>query len=338
MYYFSQPETKAQKHRKALKAVAKLSKTINNIQHIDAFNGAIAKTFWGKSWCDNLERYADYGNRLPRGRSYLRAGCVCHLALEQGKITAKISGSSSSIYTVTVSLTPVKAAIWENLCHACVGKTGTLLELLKGKISKEIMELMCHEEHGLFPQEDELLFTCSCPDGAYMCKHVAAALYGIGRRLDTEPEILFTLRGVSAKDLIGEQLDFNNDVTNDEINQDLGALFGIDLDMSNAPPIPEPEPIKTTTKKPKKTTKKPTKAAIKKIAARFDVAKATGDDIRALRLACDLSLEQFAHAADVTPATVKRWEKIDIPIQLRYAQRQRIKSLHDALVNHIAHS
>ena len=160
----------------------------------------IARSFWGQSWCRNLERYSDFSNRLPRGRTYLRNGSVVHLEVAAGKVMARVAGSS--LYEVQVSVAALPGARWKRLCKECSGGIDSLVELLQGRLSKGVMERICADRTGLFPSPGEIEFDCSCPDWASMCKHVAAVLYGIGARLDERPELLFTLRRVDQHDLV----------------------------------------------------------------------------------------------------------------------------------------
>ncbi|HLK22437.1 MAG TPA: SWIM zinc finger family protein [Bryobacteraceae bacterium] len=167
---------------------------------IEVRGGGIAKTFWGQSWCRNLERYSDYANRLPRGRTYVRNGSVVDLQIERGVIHAYVSGSS--VYKVELNITPVAKAHWKSICKDCSGAVDSLVELLQGRLSKAVMDRICRPHVGLFPAPAEIKLSCSCPDSARMCKHVAAVLYGIGARLDQQPELLFRLRGVDESELI----------------------------------------------------------------------------------------------------------------------------------------
>jgi len=160
----------------------------------------IATTFWGKSWCRNLERYSDYANRLPRGRTYVRSGCVVDLKISSHVVDAFVSGSR--LYKVSVEVAPIPKQRWKAVCHDCAGAIDSLVELLEGRFSKVTMERLCQQKTGLFPAPAEITFDCSCPDSARMCKHVAAVLYGTGARLDEKPELLFTLRQVDKEDLI----------------------------------------------------------------------------------------------------------------------------------------
>src|SRR5712691_11009892 len=109
----------------------------------------IAATFWGEAWCDNLERYSDYANRLPRGRTYVRNGSVVDLQVGAGKVTARVAGSS--LYRVQVSVSPLPKARWRALCGDCSGAVDSLVELLQGRLSKGVMERICRPDSGLFP-------------------------------------------------------------------------------------------------------------------------------------------------------------------------------------------
>lgn len=160
----------------------------------------IALTFWGKAWCTNLEGYSDYSNRLPRGRTYVRNGSVLDLQVAAGEVRALVSGSS--LYQVTVKVAAVPPARWASICSDCAGAIDSLVELLQGRLSRAVMERICHQKAGLFPAPTEIRFSCDCPDWAMMCKHVAAVLYGIGARLDEQPALLFKLRKVDERDLI----------------------------------------------------------------------------------------------------------------------------------------
>ena len=186
----------------AARALAKLQKKGRKISPVAIEGRKIARTFWGEAWCDNLERYSDYANRLPRGRTYVRNGSVVDLQVGPGSVTALVSGST--MYDVKVTVGPVPRPRWSAICKDCSGAIDSLVELLQGRFSKGVMTRLCEEKTGLFPSPKDILFTCSCPDWASMCKHVAAVLYGIGARLDHQPELLFTLRNVNQQDLIAK--------------------------------------------------------------------------------------------------------------------------------------
>ena len=163
---------------------------------------AIASTFWGKAWCDNLEAYSDFANRLPRGRTYVRNGSVVDLQISKGIVTARVAGSE--LYRIQVRIKPLAPNLWKSIQAECAGKIDSLIELLQGKLSSAVMQIVTRRERGLFPTPKEIDLDCSCPDWADLCKHVAASLYGVGVRLDQKPELLFLLRGVDPADLISK--------------------------------------------------------------------------------------------------------------------------------------
>jgi uncharacterized Zn finger protein len=201
MYFDWKPYVPAAaRRRRAAKTAAKLAKKGQPLSPVPASRGAIAKSFWGKAWCANLERYSDYSNRLPRGRTYLRNGSVVDLKIEAGEVRAQVMGSS--LYRINIKISQVAAAHWQGIARDCARSIDTLVELLQGNLSSYVMERITRPGTGLFPSPKEIGFSCSCPDSAAMCKHIAAVLYGIGARLDVEPEILFGLRKVDAKELI----------------------------------------------------------------------------------------------------------------------------------------
>ena len=200
-YYGFRPYVSvAARRAQAARELAKLQKKGRTISPVAIEGRKIAKTFWGEAWCDNLERYSDYANRLPRGRTYVRNGSVVDLQVGPGRVTALVSGST--MYDVKVTVGPVPRSRWSAICEDCSGAIDSLVELLQGRFSKGVMARLCEQKTGLFPSPKDIIFTCSCPDWASMCKHVAAVLYGIGARLDHQPELLFTLRKVDQQDLI----------------------------------------------------------------------------------------------------------------------------------------
>src|ERR1700716_2302166 len=177
----------AQRRREAAKKLAKLKKKSQSVSPVTIEGRAIAKSFWGKSWCTNLERYSDYENRLPRGRSYVRNGSVVDLKLAKGEVLALVQGSS--LYKIKITIEPTAKKRWKSICQDCTGSIDSLVELLQGRMAKSVMDRVCREGDGLFPAPKEIKLSCSCPDWADMCKHVAAAHYGVGARLDESPRL-----------------------------------------------------------------------------------------------------------------------------------------------------
>jgi uncharacterized Zn finger protein len=195
----------------------------------------VAATVWGRAWCDNLERYQDFANRLPRGRTYFRNGSIVHLEIAAGRIEARVRGSA--LYRVSIAIAEVPAPRWKAIQSACASDIGSLVELLEGRLSASVMAVMTAKGEGLFPEPRELTMQCSCPDWATMCKHVAAVMYGVGARLDTAPALLFALRGVDPSALVGAIASrpiAAPTAGGDELSGDLGSIFGIDL-VDHAP-------------------------------------------------------------------------------------------------------
>jgi uncharacterized Zn finger protein len=246
----------AQRQGAADKEVAALRKKGRTITPIRVAGRAITTTFWGKAWCDNLESYSDYSNRLPRGRSYARNGSIVHLAIGDGTIDALVRGTS--LYTITLTIKPLAAARWSAVVERCAGEVTSLLELLGGKLSRGVMEIVTDKAGGIFPSPKEIALSCSCPDWATMCKHVAAAMYGVGARLDESPELLFRLRRVDPGELIAKSVGraaakatrANKPAIADSA---LGGIFGIDIEEAPAASAAAPAP-KARAKAPASTT------------------------------------------------------------------------------------
>jgi uncharacterized Zn finger protein len=221
----------AKRRRRAERAVAKLRRTGPPAEPVTIAGRVIAMTFWGRAWCDNIESYRDYESRLPRGRSYVRNGSVVDLQITSGQITAFVSGTE--LYRVSITIKETAKPQWRAICADCTGGIDSLVELLQGRLSKSVMERLCRQQSGLFPQPADIRFSCSCPDHASMCKHVAAVLYGVGARLDHKPELLFRLRAVDENDLVAriETALPMSKKGPDKLLQadDMSALFGLDM-------------------------------------------------------------------------------------------------------------
>ena len=318
----------------------KLRKQGKDIQPIEIEGRAIARSFWGKRWCEHLESFSDYANRLPRGRTYVRNGSVCHLAIHTGRIDAIVSGSE--LYDVTIRIDKLKAAVWKSVKSRCSGQIGSMLELLQGKLSRQVMSVVTDRERGLFPKPGEIRFDCTCPDWASMCKHVASVLYGVGSRLDDRPESLFLLRGVDTEELIATEMTLPGEATTDDVLADdaLAGIFGIDLDTgidtdsdtgsdagSDAGDAPPPAPKaparrrkqarrraargRTPSPAPKRRQRVASKARdapTTKAAASSRDIRPTGQWVVRLRRRSGLSVARFASQLGVSAVTVYRWE------------------------------
>ena len=229
----------AEKRRKAQKSVEKLRKKNPDICPVIIEGTKLTKTWWGKAWNDNLESYSDFANRIGRGRSYVRHGAVLDLKITQGEIKALVQGSASKPYQVTISILPLSDAVWQGITKSCAGKIDSLQELIVGKFPKTLSEVFTTKGQGLFPASKEIRFQCSCRDGAYMCKHVAAVLYGVGARLDEDPTLFFVLRKVKMEDLISDAISQKTETFLKKSNlksrriiedRDIGDLFGIEME------------------------------------------------------------------------------------------------------------
>ena len=213
----------------------------------------ITQTFWGKAWCQHIESFSDYSNRLPRGRTYVRNGSVYHLEIKTGVVEALVMGSSN--YRVTINVTKLSQQKWHDLKAACAGKITSLLDLLAGKLSDGVMAHVCDKQQGLFPLPQQINLNCSCPDWAEMCKHVAAVLYGVGSRLDASPEQLFLLRGVDHNELIDTTvvLDTTQAMPTDSQHLSQAAAANIfDIDINTATPSANASEKTTTRNKQRK--------------------------------------------------------------------------------------
>lgn len=155
----------------------------------------IAKNWWGRAWCENLERYADYANRIDRGKRYVRSGAIVDLQIEKGKVFARVQGTRKIPYKVEIRISPLSEEKCQSIIEKCTTKLENVEQLMEGNFPSEMKELFEGTE-GLFPSPREISFNCSCPDWALMCKHVAAALYGVGARFDEQPLLFFELRGI----------------------------------------------------------------------------------------------------------------------------------------------
>ncbi len=335
----------AVRRARAVKKVQALRRKGISVQPIEIEGRKIARTFWGEAWCSHLEQFSDFENRLPRGRTYVRNGSVCHLEIRQGEVRAMVSGSE--LYNVTISIRKLPSKKWQDVKGRCAGRIGSLLELLQGRLSKGVMEVVTDPQTGLFPLPKEIKLACSCPDWAIMCKHVAAVLYGVGARLDREPALLFLLRGVNEEELITAGTDAAAGVGAARgaariAEGDLSEMFGIDM-AEEVPTIESPVEQGPVKKKPASRSGKARPAGEKTLGERLAAARrrnkdapagraaakpkpqalsrrrkvaagpkdrgVTGKDIARLRKRFAMTQGQFARLLGVSPPSVGKWEK-----------------------------
>lgn len=353
-YYWRPYVPVARRRAQAFRKMETLRKKGKVIQPIEIEGRTIARSFWGKAWCEHLESFSDFENRLPRGRTYVRNGSVCHLVIEPGRIEAMVSGSE--LYNIKINIKPLKAAVWKAIKKQCSGQIGSMLELLQGRLSDQVMSIVTDRKKGLLPLPGQIELGCNCPDWAAMCKHLAAVLYGVGSRLDRQPELLFTLRGVDANELITGDISLPDSTatTGKTLADDqLADIFGvdIDLDVDVDKPLPARKPArkkratvkasaakkqeKTTLSHRRKTTVAKKKVKTIKVASRtksperheatggntgiteLPQIRPTGQSVARLRRQLKLSVPKFAERLGTTPASIYRWEKTSGRLKLQ---------------------
>jgi uncharacterized Zn finger protein len=293
--------TAAERRAAAAKAMAKLKKQGLEVQPVEIAGRKIAGSFWGKGWCDHMESFGDYANRLPRGRTYVRNGSVCHLEIHSGRIKAMVSGSQ--LYNVDITITPLAEQKWAAVKRACAGRIGSLIDLLRGKLEGGVMEVVSDRQTGLFPRPGEIKFACDCPDWAGMCKHVAAVLYGVGARLDQAPEMLFLLRGVNHLELVDVSAAVTDVAKAGTSRRRIAAtgiadVFGIELaePVAQVPAKPGVGPAKARAAK-KSSRKEPFPEPL------------TGSAISAWRSTLGETQATFAARLGITAASISQCEK-----------------------------
>lgn len=302
----------AERRAKAARAMRKLVKKGLKVEPIVTEGSKITRTFWGEAWCKHLEKFSDYKNRLPRGRTYVRNGSVCHLAISKGRIEAIVSGTE--LYNIRIDIKPLPVTTWNKLRAQCAGQIGSMLELLQGRFSKNVMKIVTHQKCGLFPKPREIKLACDCPDWAGMCKHLAAVLYGVGARLDHQPELLFLLRNVDHEALITAELDVTSATSQKGkgrrlATEDLSDVFGIEL---QEPAKPRRKKAAVSKKTSQKTVKNNSTAKTKN-----KPFTPTAAAVRRLRKQIGMNSAQFAKLLGVSPPTVTSWETSRGKLKLR---------------------
>lgn len=298
----------AEKKARNEKMYAELVRKKPDLKPVFLNGSAIAGTFWGKAWCRNVESYQDYSNRLPRGRSYVRNNAVLDLRITRGQVNALVAGSSSTPYSVSIRIAELTEDKWTALKAECMGRISSLISLVQGKLPGEILEKICHPHTGLFPSPAEIRTSCSCPDSAGLCKHLAAVFYAIGSRLDEMPELFFTLRGIDPTGLIGAGLvDSLTTGANPEIaSENIENIFGIEFDdpdgSRSSAPAEKPKSVKTA---------EPLSIPIP--------CEWTPEQIRAFRKSVGLTQKDFGKLLDTSNTTICFWEKgwSQIPLAVR---------------------
>lgn len=244
---------KADLEAKADRARESLRSRSSGSQPVVIEGSKIAQSFWGQAWCRHLEGLADYSNRLPRGRTYVRSGAVVDLDIQPGLVKARVQGTR--LYTVEIRISPCLPSRWKKLVARCSGSIDSVVALLQGQVAPAVIAHLIDPEFGLFPSPSDMQATCSCPDFASLCKHIAATFFGVGARLDRAPELFFRLRQVDQDDLFATAAAPLASPANSqpELTEDLAALFDLTFDEGSAS-IPE---RKTSPRKARAPTSRP---------------------------------------------------------------------------------
>ena len=274
----------AQKKANAVKHAAQVAKKQGREPSPVKLDGRkIATTFWGQAWCKNLEAYSDYANRLPRGATYVRNGSVVDLLIKSRSIEAIVAGSET--YKITISIDGLAKPTWKKIKQDCSASIDSLLDLLAGRFSDGVMQRLTRQKEGLFPSPSEIKMKCSCPDHSVCCKHLAAVMYGVGARLDKRPELLFVLRDVDHQELVSQAVAEGNldkelsGSTGGLAGEDLGALFGIELETTPAARRPTPAKSKPQHKTAAKPPTRQTAATKKPVAKKAATRRLAGDTL-----------------------------------------------------------
>jgi len=317
----------AARRAQAAKKAAQFAKSGRTLSPVAIEGRTIARTFWGKAWCGHLESFSDYENRLPRGRAYARNGSVIDLQIAKEKISALVMGSS--LYEISFAIKPLQNERWKAIKARSIGQIDSLVELLQGRFSDAVMRVITDRESGLFPAPTEIKKTCSCPDSAGLCKHLAAVLYGVGARLDEKPELLFLLRGVDHLELLEGAPAATGDLGPSALDSaDLADVFGIEIAEASAPgkkPAAKPAraaktPAKTKPKKPPA----PKFAAAKLPPAKKEGVKKTPAKKPPAKLPAKKPLSQAAARKPTAPLLAKAIAAALLKAKSR-ARRRRLK-------------
>ena len=334
------------------------------VQPIELRGRTIARSFWGRHWCEHLESFSEYAARLTHGRAYVRNGSVCHLAIEAGGIDAMVVGSA--VYHVAIRVRQLDGAAWTAITTACAGQIDSARELREGRLPDRAAEVLTNREAGLFPQPGEIVPECECSDRATMCKHAAAVLSGVGARLDDNPELLFLLRGVDERELIRTIVTPRpgNMVVDASADASAGTILDVDAGVENGATTPNPvatlnvaglaassaaalatssaDDVATAPRKVKKTFtyRPPTPTATLPSRAPAerkngtDGFQPTGELVVSLRELCGCSIAEFADLIQVTATTVRRWETTSGPLNLHARPWEALLALHQEIERH----
>jgi uncharacterized Zn finger protein len=163
--------------------------------------GKFVKNWWADRWITALRPLMDSG-RLSRGRSYARRGQVKDINIAPGRVVSRVQGSRRTPYNVNIQLTPLRDKQWGKVLDALAEQAIFAAQLLNGEMPADVEQVFEAVNVPLFPaSRGDLKTSCSCPDWANPCKHIAAVYYLLGERFDEDPFVLFELRGKSQKEI-----------------------------------------------------------------------------------------------------------------------------------------
>lgn len=168
----------------------------------DAYKRA-AETWWADRWLNVLHRFGWKG-RLANGRMYADEGRVTSFNVETGRIAAKVQGTRTQPYDVTIQIRPLPDSDWDLVVDILSCQALFTAQLLAGDMPQDIEEVFEAAYAPLFPRsKDDIKAHCTCPDYANPCKHIAAVYYVMADTFDKDPFVIFHLRGRGRDQLIG---------------------------------------------------------------------------------------------------------------------------------------
>ena len=165
-------------------------------------SGKIGATWWSKRWISLLEGFG-WSNRLARGRRYAKRGQVIDFKIESGIVKARVQGTTSRPYSVTIKIDKLSDKVWKKVIKVMSSKAIFAAKLLSGQMPQNIEEAFARSKISLFPErKKDLNSDCSCPDWANPCKHIAAVHYVLADEFDRDPFMIFKLRGRNKEEII----------------------------------------------------------------------------------------------------------------------------------------
>lgn len=324
------------------------------VQPVESVGQVMARAFWGRRWCERLDTFARDEARLPLGRTLVRNGSVCHLEIRPGVLEAMVAGSA--LFRTVVRIPAMDPTAWQELARACAGRVGSVPELLRGALPEDVIEAVAGSGRGMLPRREEIDPECGCPDGKALCRHAAAALYGVGRRLDAEPELLFRLRGVDAAELIAAaaapkrtssapseappshpRRDAEDAPGPESAPAAVSSPAEVSPPAKVSPPAPLPDdpipagPGRSVPAGADAAPASPEAAPAAPADADGDEFRPTGAFIRGLRRSSGFSVAEFAALLRVSVATVRRWEAAPGALTLRSRPRDALETLLEAI-------